>query len=123
MEPRHLAAGSPSESLSHTTAGWPLTLDFPVPLGAPISLLLQQIGFGHDVRGGGHRRKSHQGLSDKKTAGITSQGGAGAGGYRLYGLLSSPNPPQASADGHCLTAAGRTAGWAGQQVGQAAASP
>lgn len=110
MEPRHLAAGSHSESLSHTAAGWPLALDLQVPLGAQISLSLQEIGFVHDVRGAGRRRKSHQGLSETKTAAITSQDRAGTGEAWLYSLPSSPNPPQASADGYCLSAGGRTAG-------------
>lgn len=110
VEPRHLAAGSHSESLSHTAAGWPLALDLQVPLGAQISLSLQEIGFVHDVRGAGRRRKSHQGLSETKTAAITSQDTAGTGEAWLYSLPSSPNPPQASADGYCLSAGGRTAG-------------
>lgn len=117
VEPKHLAAEEPFRKAVPTAAGRPLALDLQVPMGAQTSLSLQETGFVHGVRGGVHRRKSHQGLSDTKTLAITPQAGAGTREASLYGLPSSQNPPQASSDGCCPTAGGRTAGWTDQLSG------
>lgn len=100
-----------------TAAGRPLALDQWFPVGAQISLSLQEIGFVHSIRAGVRRRKNHQGLSNTKTPAITLQTEAGTRGVSLYGLPFFQNPPQASADGYCPFAGARTASWRDQLSG------
>lgn len=70
-------------------------------MGVEISLLLQKTGFVHDIREWDHRRKHHQGLSDKKTSAITPQGGASTREAGLYDLSYSLKLPQASVPPYC----------------------
>lgn len=74
VEPRHLAAESPLESLSHPAAGWPLALGLPVPLGTQVSLSLQETGFVHDVRGEATEGKAIRGYQTQSSNYITRRG-------------------------------------------------
>lgn len=99
--------GNCLESFSPAAAGWPLTLDLQVPVGAQISLSLQKMGFVHDVRGETMEGKAIKRYQTQRHQQLYCKVGQAPG---KHGLPSSPNPPWASADGYCPTAGGRTAG-------------